>query len=83
MELKGIKQGQTIKLTENLSIPDDSQVVVEIKEVEEISIEAKLQKMKEFLATSWEGKEEFFEIMQEIDEKRHAYRGRKDNHLDG
>lgn len=76
MKIKGIKQGQTIKLAESPSIPDDSQVVVEIKEVEEMSIEAKLQKMKEFLATSWQGKEEFLEIMTEIDEERHAYFGR-------
>ena len=76
MQLKGIKQGNNIRLNDNLSIPDDSQIVVEIKEVEEMSIETKLQKMKEFLATSWEGKEEFLEIMQEINEERHAYRGR-------
>ncbi len=76
MQLKGIKQGHNIRLNDNLSIPDDSQIVVEIKEVEEMSIETKLQKMKEFLATSWEGKEEFLEIMQEINEERHAYRGR-------
>lgn len=76
MQLKGIKQGQNIKITDNLSIPDDSQVIVEIKEVEEINVEAKLQKMKEFLATSWGGKEEFLEIMQEIDAERHIYFGR-------
>ena len=81
MKLKGIKHGQTIKLAENPGIPDDSQVVVEIKEVEGMNIETRLQKMKEFLATPWEGKEEFLEIMTEIDKERHAYRGREDNHL--
>ena len=76
MEIKGIKQGKTIKLRENLCIPDRSQVVIEIKKVEKENIDAKLQKMKEFLATTWDGSAEFSEIMAEIDEERHAYYGR-------
>ena len=54
MKVKGIKKGRIIELAENLSIPDDSQVIVEI-EVDRATIDVKLQKMKEFLATSWDG----------------------------
>ncbi|MDJ0741981.1 MAG: hypothetical protein QNJ32_01330 [Xenococcaceae cyanobacterium MO_167.B27] len=82
IQLNGIKSGQTIKLSENLNIPDDSQVLVEVQEVEKINLEEKLQKMKEFLEKSWEGKEEFLEIMAEIDRERHSYYGRATNHLD-
>ncbi len=82
MKLNGIKNGQTIGLSENIDIPDDSQVVIEVKGIEEISIEEKLNKMKEFLATSWDGKEEFLKTMAEIDRERHSYYGRETNHLD-
>ena len=47
-----------------------------------MNIEEKLQKMKEFLEKPWEGKEEFLEIMAEIDRERHSYYGREINHFD-
>ena len=77
MKLNGIKQGQTIKLENDLDIPDNSQVMIEVQAVEEIDLKIKLQRMKEFLATSWEGKADFLEIMTEIDKERHSYYGRK------
>ncbi|VXD13033.1 hypothetical protein PL8927_220035 [Planktothrix serta PCC 8927] len=42
-----------------------------------ITLEDKLNQMKEFLGTPWEGKEDFLQIMEEIDQERHCYLGRE------
>lgn len=70
MKLTGIKHGNTIELSENPNIPDGTQVVVEVKQVETMTIEEKLEKMKEFLERPWEGREDFVQTMAEIERER-------------
>ena len=67
MKITGIKHGNTIELSENPNIPDGTQVVIEVKQVETMTIEEKLEKMKEFLARPWEGREDFLQTMAEIE----------------
>ncbi len=45
--------------------------------IQHITLEDQLNQMKEFLATPWEGKEDFLQIMEEIDQERHCYLGRE------
>ena len=70
MKLTGIKHGKTIELSENPNIPDGTQVVIDVKQVETMTIEEKLAKMKEFLERPWEGREDFVQTMAEIERER-------------
>ena len=49
MQIKGIKRGNIIEISENPNIPDGSEVLLEVREVS-LNSEKKLAKMKEFLA---------------------------------
>lgn len=82
MKLTGIKHGNTIEISENLNIPDGTQVVVEVKQVETMTIEEKLEKMKEFLESDREGRKELVEILTQLDRERHASFEKRINHVD-
>lgn len=71
MKAKGIKQGKVIELLEEVNIPDGSEVFVEIQEVEVISEEGKRKRLYELL-DSWEGGEEFLELLMELSKKHPA-----------
>ena len=82
MKLTGIKHGNTIELSENPNIPDGTQVAIEVKQVETMTIEEKLEKMKELLERPWEGREELVEILTQLDRERHAAFEKRINNVD-
>ena len=55
IQLKGIKQGKNIQLSEKFNIPDGSEVLIEVREVSPVNPEEKLKRMKEFqeFMTAW------------------------------
>ena len=60
IQVKGIKQGKSIQLSENINIPDGSLVLIEVREVSPINNEEKWKRMKEFLVSlSDEDREEW------------------------
>jgi hypothetical protein len=63
IQVKGIKQGKNIQLSENFNIPDGCEVLIEVREVSPVNPEEKLKRMKEFLpALSDEDREEWQKI---------------------
>ncbi|MEG3928987.1 MULTISPECIES: DUF2281 domain-containing protein [unclassified Microcoleus] len=63
IQVKGIKQGKNIQLSEDFNIPDGSEVLIEVQEVSPVNHEEKLKRMKEFLASlSEEDREEWKKI---------------------
>jgi hypothetical protein len=50
IQVKGIKQGKSIQLSEDFNIPDGSEVLMEVREVSPVNHEEKRKRMKEFLA---------------------------------
>jgi antitoxin (DNA-binding transcriptional repressor) of toxin-antitoxin stability system len=71
MKIKGIKQGKTIELLEEINIPDGSEVLIEIQEIQKISDEERRKRLYELLE-NWEGREEFLELLTELDRKRNT-----------
>lgn len=67
MKLKGIKQGDKIKLLQSLELPDGTEVVVEIDPNELISEQQRQQKLKEFLQIPLENRKELVDILTELD----------------
>ena len=72
MQIKGIKRGKTIELLEELNIPDGQEIIIEIRTRQVISDREKLKRMKEFLETPWEGREDFVKTMEELERERRA-----------
>ena len=71
IQVKGIKQGKSIQVSENINIPDGSLVLIEVREVSPINNEKKLKKMKEFLVSlSDEDREEWRQIAEFIEGDR-------------
>jgi len=70
MKLTGIKHGNTIELSENPNIPDGTQVAIEVKQVETMTIEEKLEKMKEFFFRASLGRKRRFCTKAEIERER-------------
>ena len=73
MRIKGIKRGQTIELKEELKIPDGQEIIIEVKQIKQMSDEEMLQKMKEFLESPWEGRKELVATLNQLDRERHAH----------
>jgi hypothetical protein len=63
IQVKSIKQGKNIQLSETFNIPDGSEVLIEVREVSPVNPEDKLKRRKEFL-TAWldEDREEWQKI---------------------
>jgi len=72
MRIKGIKRGQTIELKEELKIPDGQEILIEVKEVKQMSDEEMLQKMKYFLENPRKGRKELVATLNQLDRERHA-----------
>jgi hypothetical protein len=71
IQVKGIKQGKNIQLSEDFNIPDGSEVLIEVREVSPVNHEEKLKRMKEFLASlSDEDKEEWRKIGEFLENDR-------------
>ena len=90
MKIRGIKRGQTIELLNQLdSIPDGAEITVELLISSTESAEAKqpltdeerLARLNELFG-AWKNQPELIEIFAEIDQKRHAYRGRAIDSID-
>ncbi|MCL1464019.1 hypothetical protein [Argonema galeatum] len=72
MKIKGIKRGRTIELSEDVNIPDGQEVSIEIEVIQQMSDEERLKKMKEFLESPWEGREDFMKTMEELEREERA-----------
>lgn len=72
MKIKGIKRGKTIELLEELNIPDGTEILVEIEDIQLMSDEERQKKLKEFLETPWEGREDFLKTMEELQREKNA-----------
>ena len=71
IQVKGIKQGKSIQVSENINIPDGSLVLIEVREVSPIHNEEKLKRMKEFLVSlSDEDREEWRNIAEFLEGDR-------------
>ena len=71
IQVKGIKQGKSIQVSENINIPDGSLVLIEVREVSPINNEEKWKRMKEFLVSlSDEDREEWRKIAEFLEGDR-------------
>ncbi len=71
IQVKGIKQGKSIQLSENINISDGSLVQIEVREVSPINNEEKWKRMKEFLVSlSDEDREEWRKIAEFLEGDR-------------
>ena len=75
MKVKGIIQGNTIKLSEAVPAPDGTEVMVEIPDR---SLSNKIEQWQQLqqVIGSFKDDPEIDKIFAEIDRERHAYRGR-------
>lgn len=71
MKIKGIKRGQTIELLEAINLPDNSEVIIEIKANQLNSEEEKRKRLQELLS-DWKNTEEFVQILTELHKERQA-----------
>lgn len=70
MKIKGIKRGKAIELSQEINIPDGQEVNIELEVIQNTSNEEKLQKMKDFLESPWEGREDFRKTMEELEREK-------------
>jgi hypothetical protein len=84
MKVKGIKRGQTIELIEMLDLPDGEQVTVEVFRVHPLShlTPEERQICIDSALGGWKDDSNLDNIFAEIDQERHAYRGRQLNSFD-
>ncbi|MDF0552413.1 hypothetical protein [Kamptonema sp. UHCC 0994] len=81
MKIKGIKRGNIIEISENLNIPDGSEVLIEVPEASRKSDEERMKRLHQVFG-AWKDNTELEEIFAEIDRERHNYFGRKIDFLD-
>jgi hypothetical protein len=81
MKVKGIKRGQTIELLQEISIPDGTEIILEINPKQCLSEAERLKKLNQLFGL-WQNKPELDDIFAEIDIQRHVYRGREIDSLD-
>ena len=65
MKIKGIKRGQIIELLEEVNVPDNSEIIIEISSNQLNSKHQKRKRIQELLG-HWEKTEEFFQILSEL-----------------
>ncbi|OUL19593.1 hypothetical protein BV378_32515 [Nostoc sp. RF31YmG] len=66
MKIKGIKRGKIIELSEELNIPDSTEIVIDIEIAQSISHQERLKKMQDFLSNNRESREDFVKTMEEL-----------------
>ncbi|MBW4598023.1 MAG: hypothetical protein KME29_00010 [Calothrix sp. FI2-JRJ7] len=90
MKIKGIKRSQSIEFLEDISnVPDGTEVIVEFKissnKIDEtkhnLTDEDRLAKLNQLFG-AWKDQPDLKQIFEEIDEQRHAYRGRVVDSMD-
>jgi len=74
MQIKGIKRGNIIEISESLNIPDGSEVMIKVPDAPRTSNEEKLKRLHQIFG-AWKYETELGEIFAEIDRERHGYFG--------
>lgn len=69
MQIKGIKRGKTIELTNELKIPDGREIWLDIHDAQLTSPEERLKQLHEIL-DNWEGREDFIKTMEELEREK-------------
>lgn len=75
MQIKGIKRGNIIEISESLNIPDGSEVLIEVPDAPRTSNEERLKRLHQIFG-AWKYETELEDVFAEIDRKRHSYFGR-------
>ena len=75
MKVKGIIKDNTVQLPEAITIPDGTEVIVEISDRALTNQRDRWQQLQQ-VAGAWQDDSEIDGIFAEIDRERHAYRGR-------
>lgn len=70
MKVKGIIQGNTIKLSETVSVPDGTEVMVEIYDYPKMTEEQRKEKLKQFLAIPSQDTKELVNVLTELENER-------------
>ncbi|MBW4537496.1 MAG: hypothetical protein KME09_26515 [Pleurocapsa minor HA4230-MV1] len=70
MKVKGIIQGKTIQLSEEVSVPDGTEVMVEIPDHPKMSEEQRREKLKQFSAIPHQDTEELVAVLTELEKER-------------
>lgn len=75
MKIKGIIKDNTVQLPEAITVPDGTEVTVEISDR---FLSNKIEQWQQLhqVAGAWQDDLEIDEVFAEIDRERHAYRGR-------
>ncbi len=76
IQIKGIKRGNIIEFSENLNIPDGSEVLIEVPEAPQINNEERLKRLHQVFG-AWKDETELGEVFAQIDKERHSYLGRQ------
>ncbi len=76
MQIRGIKRGQTIELTEDLAIPDGREIMIEINLSPALDSEEHWQKFCQLFGV-WSDQPDLDATFAAIDGDRHQHHGRK------
>lgn len=76
MQIRGIKRGQTIEITEELTIPDGQEIVMEINLPTSLSSEDRWQEFCTVFG-NWSDQPDLDQTFAAIAQERHEYRGRE------
>lgn len=81
IKIKGIKRGKNIELLEEINIPDDTEIYMEVEIEQPLSEQERLAKLNQIFG-AWKNQPDLDTIFTEIDKQRHAERGRAIEPLD-
>ena len=70
MKVKGIIQGNTVKLLKTVSVPDGTEVMVEIPDNPKMTEEQRKEKLKQFFAIPSQDTEELVAVLTELENER-------------
>lgn len=70
MKVKGIIQGKTIHLSEAVTAPDGTEVMVEIPDHPKMNEEQRREKLKQFLEIPHQDTEELVAVLTELEKER-------------
>jgi hypothetical protein len=70
MKVKGIKRGQTIELTNAINIPDGTELLVEIDDLQLLSLKERRARIQTWLQQSQEGHQDLLEALGEVERER-------------
>lgn len=81
MKVKGTKRGKNIELSEEINIPDGTEVHMEVEIEQPLSEQERLTRLN-LIFGAWKNQPDLDTIFSEIDTQRHAERGRAIEPLD-